>query len=104
MALIIIGLYSFLWGKSKESNGSPISSAVVGEVSIVVAESVTMQSTAVVMPTASRSDNDYEGDGGDVDGSDIRYGTTSNVKDYMERGYFFPFTHSISSCCGGVWC
>ena len=56
MALIITGLYSFLWGKSKESNGSPISNAVVGEASMVVVESVTMA-------TASRSDNNYEGGG-----------------------------------------
>ena len=59
MSLIITGLYSFLWGKSKESNGSPISKVVVGEASMVVAESVTTQSTAVVIPTASPSDNGY---------------------------------------------
>ncbi|XP_057470191.1 WAT1-related protein At5g64700-like [Actinidia eriantha] len=59
MSLIITGLYSFLWGKSKESNGSPISKAIVGEASIVVAESVTMQGSAVVIPTASPSDNSY---------------------------------------------
>ncbi|XP_057471231.1 WAT1-related protein At5g64700-like [Actinidia eriantha] len=53
ISLIITGLYSFLWGMSKESKEPSISKAVV-------AESVTMQSTAVVLSTASPSDNSYE--------------------------------------------
>ena len=60
MSFIITGLYSFLWGKSKESNGLPISKAVVGEASVVVAESVTTQSTVVAMPPASPIENSYK--------------------------------------------
>ena len=44
---------------------------------MVVVESVTMA-------TASRSDNDYEGGGWDVDGSGVRHGTAIAVQDYME--------------------
>ena len=64
---------------------------------MVVVESVTMA-------TASRSDNNYEGGGWDVDGSGVQHGTAIAVQDYMERGYFCPFTYGLSACCCDFVC
>ncbi|KAE9464627.1 hypothetical protein C3L33_03424, partial [Rhododendron williamsianum] len=54
MSLIIAGLYSFLWGKSKESKNTT-RAAMEASVVVVPDKSAALQSSAVVMPTASPS-------------------------------------------------
>ncbi|KAK9292596.1 hypothetical protein L1049_020570 [Liquidambar formosana] len=56
MAMIIVGLYSFLWGRKNESRSLPPPN-VAGEVTTVVPESTGLQTTASVMPTNSHSDS-----------------------------------------------
>ncbi|XP_058206320.1 WAT1-related protein At5g64700-like [Rhododendron vialii] len=56
MSLIIAGLYSFLWGKSKESKNTTRPKLAMIEASVVVPDkSTALQTSAVVMPTASPS-------------------------------------------------
>ncbi|KAF7149361.1 hypothetical protein RHSIM_Rhsim03G0217300 [Rhododendron simsii] len=56
MSLIIAGLYSFLWGKSKESKNTTRPKVAMIEASVVVADkSPASQTSAVVMPTGSPS-------------------------------------------------
>ncbi|KAG5558944.1 hypothetical protein RHGRI_008780 [Rhododendron griersonianum] len=56
MSLIIAGLYSFLWGKSKESKNTTRPRVAMIEASVVVPDkSAAFQTSAVVMPTASPS-------------------------------------------------
>lgn len=54
MSLIIAGLYSFLWGKSKESKNTTRPRVAMIEASVVVPDkSTALQTSAVVMPAAS---------------------------------------------------
>lgn len=56
MSLIIAGLYSFLWGKSKESKNTTQPRVAMIEASEVVPDkSTALQTSAVVMPAASPS-------------------------------------------------
>ncbi|KAL7003742.1 hypothetical protein U1Q18_004890 [Sarracenia purpurea var. burkii] len=56
MILVIAGLYSFLWGKNKESNCKALPKAMaIGPSMAVPHQSIVMQSTAIVMPTSSRT-------------------------------------------------
>ncbi|XP_061364036.1 WAT1-related protein At5g07050-like [Gastrolobium bilobum] len=55
MVLILIGLYSFLWGKRKETQCLPQPNIEAGQVStsMVVAESAGVHATALVVPSSS---------------------------------------------------
>ena len=54
MVLIITGLYSFLWGKRKETKSLPQANVAAGEVSTsIAAEPAGAPSTAVVVPSSS---------------------------------------------------
>ncbi|XP_019460775.1 PREDICTED: WAT1-related protein At5g64700-like [Lupinus angustifolius] len=56
MVLIIIGLYSFLWGKNKETQCLPQPNVAAGEVASMATEPVGMQSIAIV-PSSSPKDS-----------------------------------------------
>ncbi|CAL0317805.1 unnamed protein product [Lupinus luteus] len=56
MILIIIGLYSFLWGKNKETHHLPQPNVAAGEVASIATEPGGIQSIAVV-PSSSPKDS-----------------------------------------------
>ncbi|KAK7275933.1 hypothetical protein RIF29_17060 [Crotalaria pallida] len=56
MILIIMGLYSFLWGKKKEVQRLPQPNVAAGEVSSMVTEPDGLQATAIVVPSSSPKD------------------------------------------------
>ncbi|KAA8540110.1 hypothetical protein F0562_026802 [Nyssa sinensis] len=67
MLLIVAGLYSFLWGKSKESKSMVAPKGADFEAVITVLDSAGMQLTATVLPTVSPSnDTTYVEDVSDV--------------------------------------
>jgi len=51
MVLILIGLYSFLWGKGKETQCLPQESEEIA--TSMAAESVGLHSTAIIVPSSS---------------------------------------------------
>ncbi|KAF5960259.1 hypothetical protein HYC85_001468 [Camellia sinensis] len=78
MLLIVSGLYSFLWGKNKESKIIVLPKAIFDETSLVVVvpdQSVVKQSTAVVMPSASTSISTIDAE----DGADPNHGEVHGV-------------------------
>ncbi|XP_028062870.1 WAT1-related protein At3g30340-like isoform X3 [Camellia sinensis] len=78
MLLIVSGLYSFLWGKNKESKIMVLPKAIFDETSLVVVvpdQSVVKQSTAVVMPSASTSISTIDAE----DGADPNHGEVHGV-------------------------
>ncbi|KAL7230148.1 hypothetical protein ACSBR2_008640 [Camellia fascicularis] len=78
MLLIVSGLYSFLWGKNKESKIMVLPTAILDETSLVVVvpdQSVVKQSTAVVMPSASTSISTIDAE----DGADPNHGEVHGV-------------------------
>ncbi|CAK9139030.1 unnamed protein product [Ilex paraguariensis] len=64
MALIIGGLYSFLWGRSRESTSKSLPTIAVesADADMTVPEPAGLQSAARMVPTASISSNDQVGD------------------------------------------
>ncbi|GMP25088.1 hypothetical protein CsSME_00002118 [Camellia sinensis var. sinensis] len=78
MLLIVSGLYSFLWGKNKESKIMVLPKAIFDETSLVVVvpdQSVVKQSTGVVMPSASTSISTIDAE----DGADPNHGEVHGV-------------------------